>query len=71
MMPERKIERDSLSLAWNPMEDNDPQVLVNNVLVIFSVLRPTRRNRPHKVLKTTLGVFVMTKSRGNKGPVAL
>ena len=31
MMPERNSERDSLILAWNPMKDNDPQVLVNNV----------------------------------------
>ena len=30
MMPERNYERDSLILAWNPMKDNDPQVLVNN-----------------------------------------
>ena len=31
MMLERNNERDSLSLGWNPMTDNDPQVLVNNV----------------------------------------
>ena len=30
MMPERNSERDSLSLAWNPMTYNDPNVLVNN-----------------------------------------
>lgn len=30
MMPERNSERDSLSLSWNPVTDNDPQVLVNN-----------------------------------------
>lgn len=30
MMPERNSERDSLTLAWNPMTDNDPQVLVND-----------------------------------------
>ena len=29
MMPERNFERDFLSPAWNPI-DNDPQVLVNN-----------------------------------------
>ena len=28
--PKRNYERDSLSLAWNPMTDNDPQVLVKN-----------------------------------------
>ena len=39
MIPERNYERDSLSLAWNPMTDNDRLVLVNNVLVRFSVLR--------------------------------
>ena len=31
MMLERISERDSLDLAWNPVTDNDPQVLVNNV----------------------------------------
>ena len=30
MMLERNYERDSLSLGWNPMTDNDPQVLFNN-----------------------------------------
>ena len=30
MMLERNYERDSLSLGWNPMTENDPQVLVNN-----------------------------------------
>ena len=30
MMPERNSERDFLSLAWNPMTDNNSQVLVNN-----------------------------------------
>ena len=30
MIPERNSERDSLSLAWNPMTNNDPHVLVNN-----------------------------------------
>ena len=31
MIRENFFERDSLSLAWNPVTDNDPQVLVNNV----------------------------------------
>ena len=30
MMLERNYERDSLSLAWNPLTDKDPQFLVNN-----------------------------------------
>ena len=30
MMLKINSERDSLDLAWNPMTDNDPQVLVNN-----------------------------------------
>ena len=30
MMPEINYERDSLSIAWNPMIDNNPRVLVNN-----------------------------------------
>ena len=31
MIPERNSKRESLSLSWNPMTDNDPQFLVNNV----------------------------------------
>ena len=30
MIPKRNYERDSLSIAWNHMTYNDPQVLVNN-----------------------------------------
>ena len=30
MMPERNYERDSLTLAWNPITYKDPQFLVNN-----------------------------------------
>lgn len=30
MIPERNSERDSIRQAWNPVTDNDPQVLVNN-----------------------------------------
>ena len=30
MMPEINYERDSLSIAWNPMTYNNPRVLVNN-----------------------------------------
>lgn len=35
MIPERNSERDSISKAWNPVIDNDPQVLVNNADKIY------------------------------------